>query len=264
VDDLDADCPGTSHGDDPAAIFAELVQCLDDRVGRLVDGIPTDTLENTLIVFLGDNGTEAQLVEGPFVPSADRPYGKGSTYETGVRVPLVVVSGHRLIEWRACLDAGVLDGGTGECPTTDTRIAEPGRVVHEPVAAVDLPATLAELAGAAMSPAVDSVSFADCLTDPDCTRDRPLWSETFQVDDDGALTMGNGGYREGDDKLVLAWDAERACLAAELYDLDADPYETTDRAAQAPDLVTTLVGGVHGLGVAWLDGKPLCDGDTSL
>ncbi|GAB5561408.1 MAG: hypothetical protein SynsKO_30550 [Synoicihabitans sp.] len=66
-------------------IFAAMVHAVDRGVGELVDALEeTNTLENTLIVFLSDNGGKLELGanNGPLRE------GKGSAFEGGFRVPM--------------------------------------------------------------------------------------------------------------------------------------------------------------------------------
>jgi arylsulfatase A-like enzyme len=40
---------------------------MDTEIGRLLDNLPKEERENTIIVFIGDNGTPAQVTQTPFV-----------------------------------------------------------------------------------------------------------------------------------------------------------------------------------------------------
>lgn len=62
------------------------VEAMDTEIGRLLDSIDAAVLENTLIVFVGDNGTPTGLATPPF----DRQRAKNTVYEGGVNVPLIV------------------------------------------------------------------------------------------------------------------------------------------------------------------------------
>ena len=91
------------------------------------------------MIFTGDNGTTASVIVPPFVPAQ----GKGSPYEGGVNVPLIV---------------------------SGPAVQSPGREEGALVAAVDLFATIAELAGvdvAAVIPpwvVLDSVSLVPYIS----------------------------------------------------------------------------------------------------
>ena len=65
--------------------YKAMIESMDHEIGRLLDAIPEDVLENTIIIFLGDNGTPGNLISG--FPN-DR--GKGSVYQGGINVPLII------------------------------------------------------------------------------------------------------------------------------------------------------------------------------
>jgi arylsulfatase A len=68
--------------------FIDMVKYMDALVGRLVDTLEANGLrDNTLIIFTGDNGTNADLVsvlDGKSIAG-----GKGYTYDHGTHVPLI-------------------------------------------------------------------------------------------------------------------------------------------------------------------------------
>ncbi|MEZ4316917.1 MAG: sulfatase-like hydrolase/transferase [Myxococcota bacterium] len=66
--------------------YFAMIEAMDLEIGRMLTSIDPDVLDDTIIVFLGDNGTIAEFVPTDWVPQR----GKGSTYEGGVNVPLVV------------------------------------------------------------------------------------------------------------------------------------------------------------------------------
>lgn len=66
-------------------IYIASIEALDSEIGRLLDSLDPVTRANTLIIFVGDNGTPGGPLEG--FPNR---HGKGSMYEGGVRVPLII------------------------------------------------------------------------------------------------------------------------------------------------------------------------------
>lgn len=80
---------------DPAATpyehYCAMVQALDTELGRLLAGIDPAVRARTTVILLGDNGSPQQVVIPPSIPSQS----KGSLFEGGVRVPLVI-SGHQV------------------------------------------------------------------------------------------------------------------------------------------------------------------------
>jgi arylsulfatase A-like enzyme len=67
------------------------VQAMDTELGRLLASIDPTVLEHTTIIFVGDNGTSQEVVLPPFLPNQS----KGTLYEGGVNVPMIV-SGHHV------------------------------------------------------------------------------------------------------------------------------------------------------------------------
>ena len=67
-------------------VYRAMVEALDTEIGNLVNNIPQAKRDNTMIFVIGDNGTPGHLMEAPHVTTE----GKGTLYETGIRVPLIV------------------------------------------------------------------------------------------------------------------------------------------------------------------------------
>ena len=66
--------------------FLAAIEAMDKEIGRLIDSLDEDVRENTLIVFMGDNGSPSQVIDTNVY---DRAHGKGSLYEGGLRVPMI-------------------------------------------------------------------------------------------------------------------------------------------------------------------------------
>lgn len=69
--------------------YLAAIEAMDTEIGRLLDNIDMETLANTVIIFIGDNGTPSNVIQ--FYPTR---HGKGSLFEGGVRVPLVFAGKH--------------------------------------------------------------------------------------------------------------------------------------------------------------------------
>src|SRR5262249_33719596 len=88
--DLSKECvivPKTDPG--YPRVYELQIRCLDAEIGRLLDGLramPSKPLQNTTIIFLGDNGTPSEVAETP----VDSKRAKGTVYQGGVHVPLVI------------------------------------------------------------------------------------------------------------------------------------------------------------------------------
>ncbi len=77
----------TDTSDDLGKYLA-MVESVDYELGRLLASIPPDELENTIIIFIGDNGTPNSVLQ-----SFPNGRGKGSVYQGGVSVPMII-AGH--------------------------------------------------------------------------------------------------------------------------------------------------------------------------
>ncbi|MEL6986872.1 MAG: sulfatase-like hydrolase/transferase [Bacteroidota bacterium] len=65
--------------------YIAMIEAIDAETKRLLDNIPEDELENTLIVFIGDNGTPRGVAQ--YYPNGQ---GKGTLFEAGICVPLII------------------------------------------------------------------------------------------------------------------------------------------------------------------------------
>ncbi len=164
--------------DSPNAHYRAMVEAMDHELGRLLAGIPPAVRANTTIVFLGDNGTPSQVMVPPSIPGNS----KGSVYEGGVRVPLIVAGKH--------VDA-------------------PGSRCRSLVQAVDLFPTVLELMGADLdqgvgdSRAIDGVSIVPYLSDPDRPALRQYAvAERFSPNGFGEYTSYGAMVRDARWKLV--------------------------------------------------------------
>ncbi|CAA6679916.1 MULTISPECIES: arylsulfatase [unclassified Lentimonas] len=201
------------HGQGEAGAYGEFVIETDYHVGRILEFLKESDLDdNTMIVYSSDNGPEKSWPQRLEKTGHDSrggfKEGKRSVYEGGHRVPF-------LVRWPAGID-------------------QAGREWDGLVGQVDLLATFAEIVGADV-PAdggEDSQSFAAVLLDADSDAERlPL------------INYGNGAgdnryaITEGNWKLILP---SKKVKQTELYDLSKDRAETTNVAAQHPEVVDRL------------------------
>ena len=179
--------------------FDAMLEAMDTEIGRLLDHIGPEVLENTYVLFIGDNGTGSNAVREPFRPG----YAKGTLYNGGIHVPFIIAG------------PGVTSGATSDAL----------------VNSADLFATLLELAGVDTAEAVpegitvDSVSLVPYLSDPERESIRQwVYADSFTTDagvESGAHTMRNQRY-----KLLVDQGVEH------FFDLQADPYEQNDLLAR--------------------------------
>ena len=188
------DIAANSHISDPdRRIFAGMMTCLDHNIGRLLKHLENQSVrENTLVVFLSDNG-------GPTSKNTSRndPFSgmKGDVFEGGVRVPMIA-------SWPGTL-------------------AE-GKVVSGPVISLDLLPTFAAVAGKqADHPLLEGKNLLPWLTGKaECPNDELFWSwrENFNAVRIGALKEIRNG------KPVKAVD-ETVIPAHNFVDLATNPTE---------------------------------------
>jgi len=194
------------------AIFYGMITCIDDNVGRFRDRLGELGLaEDTLLIFLTDNGTAAGWITlrsgEPYYNAGMRGW-KSSAYEGGHRVPL-------FWHWPK--------GGLAE-----------GRDVPKLSAHIDLLPTLVDLLGLTqpVGPPLDGMSLAPLLRDPDAVlRERTLFTHVQRQHVPPKWT----------DSAVKTqrW---RLLHGRELYDIQADPGQENDIAGQHPGTVERLRG----------------------
>lgn len=80
-----ADLYTVTNTDDNLGKYLAAIEAMDHEIGRLLDSMDEETRANTVIMFVGDNGTPGLVVQN--FPSN---HAKGSLYEGGVRVPLFI------------------------------------------------------------------------------------------------------------------------------------------------------------------------------
>lgn len=187
-------------GLDPAIheheFFKAMVESMDTEIGRLLSSIPTATLANTNVIFVGDNGTSGGAVLPPFNPQRS----KGSVYQNGIRVPLII---------------------------SGPAVAGPPRVEPELAHVVDLFPTLATMQGVATTPddGVDLTPLLQGVGRPP-VRDF-VFSEQFT----GATPMSGNNDQEVifDGRFsYLRFVRPNGLIRQELYDLSNDPLQTNN------------------------------------
>jgi arylsulfatase A-like enzyme len=190
----------------PAAAFAGMVTRLDGDVGKLLDEIDRLGLrENTVVFFTSDNGgVDFEPIDKAFQGNGALRGHKTDLYEGGIRVPM-------LVRW-----PGKIEPGVSEFPW----------------AFWDFLPTAAELAGAEAPEGIDGMSVVPTLLGKEQEPHEFLYWETERA---GKLHQA---VRMGSWKLVR--DAPDGLV--ELFDLAADPGETTNVAAEHPDVVARIEG----------------------
>ncbi|NQZ21796.1 MAG: sulfatase-like hydrolase/transferase [Colwellia sp.] len=67
--------------------YLAAIEAMDAEIGRLIDSLSVEDRANTLIIYVGDNGTPASVIDTSVY---ERTHSKGTLFEGGIRVPMVV------------------------------------------------------------------------------------------------------------------------------------------------------------------------------
>lgn len=184
-------------------VYLAMLAALDDSVGEVLQTLRDANLEqNTLVLFLSDNGGATYTHATDNAPLRG---GKFTNFEGGINVPFMV-------QWKGQLPAG--------------------RRFAQPVSSLDIFPTLAAVAGAAL-PAdriYDGVNLLPLLSgnaaQPPALHPALYWRSLYTK-----------AIRRGPYKLVRDDLANRTVL----FDVEKDKSETTNLAAESPDLVSSLL-----------------------
>ncbi len=208
---------GWNGHDDP--VYASLIHSLDESTGRILDKLGETGLdENTLIIFMSDNGGIDQEVSHNKIGTKNSPFlgGKACVTEGGIRVPLV-------FRWKG-------------------KIKE-GQWIDIPVDCTDIFPTILDFAG--QDPAlyyqdldIDGKSLKGLFSDPNnseetYTKTTHYWHYPFNViyknPFDGYALTPHSAIRENDLKLIFDWYGRLY-----LFDLAKDPFEENNLADSYP------------------------------
>jgi arylsulfatase A len=194
------------------AIYAAMIESVDQSVGRVLKKLEDLKLaDNTFVVFTSDNGG-LSVIEGPNTPATiNSPLreGKGFLYEGGIRVPWI-------IKW-----PGVTKAGT---------------VSTVPVSSIDLYPTILEATGTSMPKGVkpDGISLVSLLKEEKAPkRDALYWHYPHYSNQGG---RPGGVIREGDWKLIEFYDDGRW----ELFDVRKDKGESRNVVEEQKAVATRL------------------------
>ncbi len=191
--------------------YAAMVGSLDESVGRILDRVKALGIENdTIVVFTSDNGgyighSQHEGVSIQVTSNSPLRSGKGSLYEGGIRVPLIV-------RWPQRITAG--------------------RTESSPVISTDLNPTLASLIG--LSPMADSVAdgldLSSLMLNTSTRLDRQTLYFHYPHYYHAPTTTPCSAIREANWKLITYYEEDRS----ELYNLAEDPGEQDDLAMASP------------------------------
>ena len=204
------------------ASFFAMIACIDENVGRLDWFLHRNGLyENTILVFLTDNGTAS----GEGVYNAGMSGKKASLYDGGHRVPC-------LLRW----PAGSIGGGNPAPDATGSTASPAARDVGGVTRSTDLLPTLADLCGLRVEPGVefDGVSLAGAARGVEPAPER------MTVVQYGHPNEQPDFGKSGKYVAAVLWGRWRLVGGSELYDVAADAGQTDDLAARYPDVAARM------------------------
>jgi arylsulfatase len=224
-------------------IYAAMVDNLDHNIGRLVDYLrQSGQYDNTLIVFMSDNGAAAENHAQFYPPNerTDNSYAnlgrKGSQTDYGLRWAEVSAAPFHLFKGTTA-EGGISVPAIVQLPKALRR-----QGVERGVARVDdLAPTFLELAGIAVP--------TDAGKHPITGQSMlPMLAGKGSPHSNGTLAgelFGNAYYREGNLKLLgmrpqAGFGDNAQPLQWQLFDVAQDRGETTDLAAAQPETVQRL------------------------
>ncbi len=116
----------------PQPYYMAMIEAMDTEIGRVLGSLSPSAFENTIIIFIGDNGTPSQVVQEYPAQRA-----KGTLYQGGINVPMIIA-------------------GKG--------VSRTNQVENALINTSDLFATIASIAGIAIDSRNDSMNFKPLLT----------------------------------------------------------------------------------------------------
>ena len=198
----------------PRATYAAMVSYLDEQVGQLVQKLKElDLYENTLIIFTSDNGpsfnggTDSQFFDSAAPYKSDYGWGKCSLREGGIRVPMIA-------SWPRHIRKG-----------TTTELLS---------AFWDIMPTFCDIAGVE-TPATDGISILPTLLGKKKQKKHPYLYWEFSSDFGGQKAVRMGKW-----KAYVA-NVLKGNRQIALYNLEKDPGEQQDVAAQYPKVVSQIL-----------------------
>ena len=201
--------------------YAGMLAAMDEAVGRIVKSVESAGIRHkTLFLFTSDNGGPSP---GKITDNGRFRAGKGTLYEGGVRVAAFAT-------WDNHINAGI--------------------TIREPIHAVDWYPTLTKLAGATPNQNLPldgmdiwPVIVAGARSPHDAILLNSTPNQGAIRAGDWKLVVKNGDENpDGDEpaKSKQAKPKKAAVRSVELFDLNADPYESINLATDRPEKVLEL------------------------
>ena len=188
--------------EEPEARYASMIESMDEALGKVLDYLEDHQLEeNTIILFMSDNGGLSAVARGGEKHTHNRPLksGKGSIYEGGIRVPMLAYWPNKTLP--------------NTVNTTPLIIEDFFPSIME----------MAEIKEAQFPQIIDGQSFVSLLDGAvEENNKRPLfWHYPNEWGPEGPGIGSYSAVRQGDWKLIYFHTDQ----SLELYNLKEDIYE---------------------------------------
>lgn len=212
----EADVPGN------AKAYATMIESMDVSVGRILDNLEKlGVAEDTLVLFLGDNGGDAPLGSTHGVASSEPLRGKkGTHYEGGMRVPFIAT-------WAKPAEGSALQK---RLPIAS------GMLNREAADITDIFPTLLELSGVKYEPVIDGDNLAPALAGKNLDRETEWLMHFPHSHRSSYYTV----YRQGDWKLIYHY-TKPAAERCELFNLAEDRTEQNNLATEKPGVRKRMI-----------------------
>lgn len=210
-----------------AADFATLIEGMDKSLGDIMDHLEAlGVAENTLIIFLGDNGSDAPLGDDKgYTSSAPLRGKKGTEYEGGVRVPFI-----------ACW--GKPDAGN---PHQKKLPIKAGYIQRQLGTVMDIYPTVLSLTGVE-NPKEHIVDGTDLSIQLEGKKNKNRSTKVLMHFPHEHRSSYFTTYIDGDWKLIYYYNPERPSEPGyRLYNLKKDPGESLDLSLRDKKRVRQMV-----------------------
>ncbi len=171
----------------PLTYYLAAIEAMDREIARLISSLTPEQKENTVFVFMGDNGTPGQVAQVPFITNGT----KNTLFQGGINTPLVV-SGKNITR------KNVVETATVQAP--------------------DMFTTFADITGAGNADYQDGISIKPLFTNAAAAQRTFVYSEQFgnTLTTDDGYTIRNAHY-----KLIHLQSGTEY-----FYKISTDPFET--------------------------------------
>ncbi|WP_339911710.1 sulfatase [Symmachiella dynata] len=195
------------------ARYYAMCEWFDETCGELLDFLDKNNLaDDTLVVFVTDNGWIQSTDSRRYAPKSKR-----SQYDGGIRTPI-------MLRWPGKI-----------APGENTTLAS----------SIDLAPTILKACGIdppASMPGIDLVSVATGHPTPRTAIHGEIFAHDIADIDSPRASLLYRWVIQGHWKLIVPADKS---AGVELYDLDADPHETKNLAAEHADKVRELTANIN-------------------